>query len=142
MGAYKQFLLENEEELEPDHPDSEDPKNYRKEKKMALGKGKKEDKKKSGGKKGERDNSGKRYVASIWENENDRGSYLSMSVDNLDPDSEYHKGNLIWFDKESGKYYKVKALAVYSADKGPRNLTNKIVLDLNNEHHVEEIEQD
>jgi hypothetical protein len=94
--------------------------------------------------KGERDNSGKRYIASIWENEGkgDKGNYLSMSVDNQDPESEYHTGNLIWFDKESGKYYKVKSLAVYEADKGPPNLTNKIVLDLNNEYHCEELEQE
>lgn len=115
---------------------------------MALGqnksKGKSKGGKSNGSKKGggKKDNSSKRYVASIWENENDNGSYLSMTVDNLDPDSEYHKGNLIWFDKETGKYYKVKSMSVYSADKGPRNLTNKIVLDLENEYHVEELEND
>lgn len=118
---------------------------------MALGKGKTKSKSssssskgssKGGAKKGKKDNSAKRYIASIWENENDNGSYLSMSVDNLDPDSEYHKGFLIWQDNETGKYYKVKSMAVYSADKGPRNLTNKIVLDLENEYHVEELEQD
>lgn len=110
---------------------------------MALGKGKSSDKK-SKGKSKDKDNSSKRYVASIWENEGkgDKPNYLSMSIDNLDPDSEYHKGVLVWFDKPTGKCYKVKQLAVYEADKGPKNLTNKIVLDLDNEYHVEEMESE
>jgi hypothetical protein len=145
MAGYKRYLHDQEmdESAEPDHPDSEDPKNYRKEKKMALGgnkKGKSDSKKGGSSKGGKKDNSAKRYVGSIWENEGRDGNFLSMSVDNLDPDSEYHKGNLIWFDKETEKYYKVKSMAVYNSDKGPKNLTNKLVLDLENEYHVEQIE--
>lgn len=112
---------------------------------MALGN--KKSKSSKGGKssskkKSKKDNSSKRYVASIWENSGDNGNYLSLSVDNLDPDSEYHKGNLIWQDKETEKFYLVKSMSVYGADKGPRNLTNKLVIDLENEYHVEEIERD
>lgn len=108
---------------------------------MGLGSGKKSTPpKKTGAKKGERDNSGKRYVASIWSNEGAKGDYLSLSVDNLDPEKEHYKGNLLWYDAETEKYYKVKSMAVFAADKGPRNLTNKLVIDLNNEYHVEEVE--
>lgn len=109
---------------------------------MALGSKKsKSSKGKSSKKKSKKDNSSKRYVASIWDNEGDNGNYLSLSVDNLDPDSEYHKGTLVWFDKELGKAFKVKSMSVYGADKGPRKLTNKLVLDLENEYHVEEMEE-
>lgn len=111
-----------------------------------LGKSKKSKSSKSGksgkSKKSKRDNSAKRYIASIWENEGDNGTYLSLSVDNLDPESEYHKGVLLWADAETGKYYKVKQAAVYNADKGPKNLTNKLMIDLENEYHVEELESE
>ncbi len=94
------------------------------------------------GKKSKKDNSSKRYVASVWENEGEDGTYLSMSVDNLKADSEYNKGSLIWFDKDTEKYYKVKAMNVYESDKGPKNLMNKLVLDLENDYHVEEMESE
>jgi hypothetical protein len=144
MGVMKRLYEEEVDSLEPDPPGWDDPKNYNRSKKMALGKSKKSSKTsskgKSSSKKSKKDNSSKRYVASIWSNEGDNGDYLSMSVDNLDPDSEYNKGSLIWYDKETEKYYKVKSMSVYGADKGPKNLTNKLVLDLENEYHVEEME--
>jgi hypothetical protein len=95
---------------------------------------------KPGKKGGKKDNSSKRYVASIWQNEGDNGPFLSMTVDNLDPDSEYHKGVLLWFDVERKEYFKVKSMSVYESDKGPKNLTNKIVLDLDSDYHVEAVE--
>lgn len=144
MKRYQEFLEESDPELLAqileENPD------LKERLKMALGKGKSSKSSKGGkssgkSKKSNKDNSNKRYVGSIWENEGNNGTYLSMSVDNLDPDSEYHKGNLIWFDKETGQYYKVKSMSVYGADKGPRNLTNKLVLDLENEYHVEPLEE-
>lgn len=103
---------------------------------MALGN------KKPAGKtsKPKRDNSGKRYVASVWKNEGKNGEYLSLAVDNLDPDSEHNKGTLLWYDKDTEKYYKVKSMNIFEAEKGPEALLNKLVLDLNNEYHVEEVE--
>lgn len=143
MGRVKALWEEEQDSLEPEPDGWDDPKNYNRSSKMALGS--KKSKSSKGGKtsskkKSKKDNSTKRYVASIWDNEGDNGNYLSLSVDNLDPDSEYHKGSLIWYDKETEKYYKVKSMSVYGADKGPRNLTNKLVIDLENEYHVEEME--
>ena len=96
------------------------------------------------GKKQERDNSGKRYIGSVWENEGKDGkdNYLSLSIDNQDPAGEHHKGFLLWHDVETGKYYKVKSAAIFTADKGPANLMNKIVIDINNDYHVEELESE
>ena len=104
---------------------------------MALG-GKKKSKGKGKGKK--KNNEDRRYVGSIWENDGDNGTFLSMSVDNRDPDDEYYKGKLIWFDAEKEQYFEVKSMSVFEAQKGPRNLTNKLVLDLDNEYHVEEMD--
>ena len=59
----------------------------------------------------------------------------------IDPESEYHKGRLIWQVAESGKCYQVKSFSIYDAsDKGPAELLNKLVLDLDNEYHVEELD--
>lgn len=149
MGAVKSFYENEVDALEPDTPGWDDPKNYNRRSKMALGKSKKSTKSSSKsksssskGKKSKKDTSSKRYVASIWENKGDNGNYLSLAVDNLDTDSEYNKGTLIWFDKETEKYFKVKSMAVYNADKGPKNLTNKLVIDLDNDYHVEEMESE
>lgn len=105
---------------------------------MSLsGKKKSKKGKKKGGKKKE---SLKRYIGSVWENEGKNGTFLSISIDNQDPDDKYYRGKLMWFDTETEKYYQVKSLAVYDADKGPDNLLQKVVMDLDNEYHVEELD--
>jgi len=81
-----------------------------------------------------------RYIGSIWENENKKGeTFLSASIDNHKPDDKYFKGTLLWHDSEDNSYYKVKGMSVYDSDKGPENLTNKLVLDLESDYHVEEL---
>ena len=104
---------------------------------MGFGKKDSSKKGKASGKK-QRDNSGKRYFGSIWEN----GEFLNASIDNQEEDSEHNKGTLIWFDRETQKYYRVKSFGIFEPNKGPKNLTHKMVLDINNEYQVEEVEQD
>lgn len=80
----------------------------------------------------------KRYFASVWQNKSKAGNtYLSVSVDNQSPDDKYHCGTLIWFDKETGKYYRVKSMNVYEPVHGPPNLMNKLVIDIEDDYHVE-----
>lgn len=104
---------------------------------MALGSNKKKGKGKG---KGKKSSEGRRYVGSVWENEGNDGTFLSVSIDNRDEDDEYYKGKLIWFDAETETYYEVKSMAVYGASKGPKNLTNKLVIDIENDYHVDEMD--
>ena len=85
-----------------------------------------------------------RTVGSIWEREIEtregEKTILNFNVDNQDPDDEYHQGVLLWQDAETGKLFKVKSMNIFEADKGPKNLLNKLSINLENEHQVEEIE--
>ena len=103
---------------------------------MGLGADKKKTKKKGSKKQSE----GRRYVGSVWENEGNDGTFLSVSIDNRDESDDYYKGKLIWFDAETETYYEVKSMAVYGAQKGPKNLTNKLVIDIENDYHVDEMD--
>ena len=106
---------------------------------MGLGAGKPKASKKSS----DKDNSGRRYVAGIWENEGkDGATFLNLKANNPDPEKnpEYYKGNLLWYDAATEKYYRVLKMNIFENNKGPQNLTHNLVLDLNNEHHVVEQE--
>ena len=109
---------------------------------MALGSKKGSSSKKSKGKK----KGSYRTVGSIWEREietkDGEKTILNFNVDNQDPDDEYHQGVLLWQDAATGKLFKVKSMNIFEADKGPKELLNKLSINLENEHQVEEIEAD
>jgi hypothetical protein len=110
---------------------------------MALGGKKDKGSKKGKGKGGKK--TSYRNVGSIWENEietkdGDTKTILNFKVDNPDPDDKYHSGTLVWVDAETGKSFKVKSMNIFEAEKGPKELLNKLSINLENEYHVEELE--
>lgn len=107
---------------------------------MALKSKKRSGKSSSSKKKSSKKKGLKRYIGSVWLNDGRHGEFRSISIDNLDTDDEYYRGKLIWFDAETDKYYFVKSLNLTDnvPESAPENLEEKLVIDLENEHHVEE----
>jgi hypothetical protein len=110
---------------------------------MGLGSGKTSSKgSKTSDKSSKKSKGAYRSVGSIWENvitvKGEEKTILNFNIDNRDPDDEYHQGSLVWLDAETGKAYKVKSMNLFPADKGPKALLNKVSINLENEHQVEE----
>lgn len=99
-------------------------------------------------------NENHRYVAKIKNQEfvnkstGEAFSKLKVVVDNPYPTNKdgeanpFHKGNLLWFDAEKGKYYKVKSLDVTNVSEKSKQVgfTHSLRLDLGDAYAVEELD--
>ena len=84
----------------------------------------------------------KRYIGKVKEYEGKYGPFKNILIDNPDMSSEFSKGSLIWIDKESGKKYLVKQLAVKGVheDALAKGFVNSLMIDLSNEYQVQELD--
>ncbi len=98
-----------------------------------------------------KDYKNRRYVASIWENQGDYGPYDSVAIDNHSPtkvnkktkeeeDNKYFTGYLMWQDAETEKFYHIKSMNIIQPKESPEGMKGKLVIDLDNEYHVDELE--
>ena len=87
-------------------------------------------------------NEKRRYVGKVKEMEGKYGKFSNILIDNPDMASEYSKGSLIWIDKESGKKFLVKSLALRGVheDQLAKGFVNSIAIDLDNEYQVTELD--
>lgn len=93
-------------------------------------------------------NANKRFIGKLRERTGANGDYIVLLVDNPNPEKAdgsadpYYKGNLIWFDQETGLYYKVKQVALRNpSEKGAEHGDiNSLMIDLDNAYHVDEME--
>lgn len=89
-----------------------------------------------------------RFIGKIQELSSDSGQYYQIWLDNVNPQNsdgssnQYYKGNLVWFDQETGKRYIVKRLALRKPSEAQANkgATNSIMIDLENSYYVDELE--
>ena len=77
----------------------------------------------------------------MYENNEIQADNYNQLKDDGTP-NPYYKGNLMYFDATTGKYYKIKSMAVrapspHGVDHGE---VNSIMIDLDDTFHVEEIE--
>jgi hypothetical protein len=95
-------------------------------------------------------NENKRFIGKIVENEYNGEVFYSIIFDNPYPtkkDSDepdpYHKGELLWFDKKTGKYFQVLGLALRNPPPkcGSLKVVNSLMLDLDKKIHVKEIKE-
>ena len=86
-------------------------------------------------------NEKRRYVGKVKEQDGQYGKFSSILIDNPQPNSEYHKGNLLWLDAESGKKYIVKQLSLRGVGEAAsqNGFINSVSIDLDNDYQVEEI---
>ena len=84
----------------------------------------------------------KRYIGKVKEMDGKFGKFSNILIDNPDMSNEYSKGSLIWIDKESGKKYLVKQIAVKGVheDALAKGFVNSIMIDLSNEYQVQELD--
>jgi len=87
----------------------------------------------SGNKKGKKKDSEYRNVGSLWEATKFDGYNISIND---------YSGNLIYQDKDTGEYYKVKAISCYEPkrDDVPKNLVYDLVIDLKSDYQTEQLE--
>lgn len=94
----------------------------------------------------------KRYIGKVRETQTQYGVMHKIYMDNLSPvkadgtPDQYFRGNLLWADAETGKYYRVNQLGVEvpkngmnEAAKAKGNISN-IVINLDDEYMVTPIE--
>ena len=89
-----------------------------------------------------------RFIGKIKEVNGQNGAFNKILIDNPNPEKPdgsvdtYYKGNLIWFDQETGLYYKVKQIALKGvSEKAAANGDiNSLMIDLGSSYHVEEME--
>lgn len=89
-----------------------------------------------------------RFIGKIKELSNDFGKYYMILLDNISPTKDdgtvntYYKGNLIWFDQETGERYLVKRLALKkpSEASAKHGAINSIMIDLSSEYFVEKLD--
>lgn len=95
----------------------------------------------------QQDNRVLRYIAKIKEYATRNGNMQKILLDSLSPvnadgtENTYHKGELLWNDKETGKMYLVKQLAIrgVSQQDASRGVVNSIAIDLNDPYQVQEL---
>lgn len=78
-----------------------------------------------------------RQIAGVWENEGADGVFYSVNVNN---NSTYSPGKLVWIDEQTGGTYLVKSLNVYDVDPSlseKRLPIQNLSINLENEYHVE-----
>lgn len=74
-----------------------------------------------------------RRVGTIWNSDKFDGQYFSTDKECV----------LLYLDPETDKYYKVKQIGVFDPhEKAPEAVAANLSLDLSNEYHVEEVEDD
>ena len=101
----------------------------------------------------QKNNENRRYVAKVKERRSKEGNvFYVILADNPNPSKEdpatgqqvanpYWKGNLMWFDNKTNKYYKVKQLRLRGVSErdSANGFTNSICFDLDNSHDAEEM---
>lgn len=88
-----------------------------------------------------------RYIAKIKEYATRNGNMQKILLDSLTPvnqdgtENQYHQGELIWNDKQTGKMYLIKQLAIRGASQkdAARGVVNSIAIDLNDPYQVQEL---
>lgn len=76
-----------------------------------------------------------RRIGTMWESKKYEGTH-NISVD------DYH-GDLIFQDKETKKFYKVKAISLYNPnEKAPENAIYNLTIDLKNDYQTEVVGED
>lgn len=94
----------------------------------------------------------KRYIGKVRETQTQYGVMHKIYMDNLTPEKadgtpdQYYRGNLLWMDAETGKYFRVNQLAVEvprngmpEAARAKGNISN-IVIDIDDAYMVTPIE--
>jgi hypothetical protein len=80
-----------------------------------------------------------RNLGTIWESDKFDGQYFATQK----PSSDFYPGDLIFKDKQTGKYYLVKQISLFAPKDGaPRAAVSNLVLNLNNSYQVELIAED
>lgn len=91
-------------------------------------------------------NPNRRFVGKVKSYQGNYGTYQKIHIDN--PNSEnadgsankYHKGSLLWLDKETGKLFVVKQFSVKNVSESAKQngFSNSIAIDLDSQYDVEE----
>jgi hypothetical protein len=94
----------------------------------------------------------KKYIAKIKTMNGQYGVHQSIESSNVNPENDdgspnkYHTGVLIFFDAETGNKYLVKQLKIEIPKDGmhpnlaKNGYTANVVIDLDNEYHVEKLD--
>jgi len=54
--------------------------------------------------------------------------------------NKYYKGQLLWFDNKTKKYYQVKSCGVGGVKENDNDYINSLFLDLDNDYHVNKLQ--
>jgi hypothetical protein len=90
-----------------------------------------------------------RVVASLVKKEGEYGKFFELQADNAYPetkdgeDNPYHKGDLLWYDKETNVVYKVLSLKVFEASEKQKSvgIIKKASIDLDNKYQVKKVKK-
>lgn len=94
----------------------------------------------------------KRWIGKVKNQITQNGSFQKIWLDAISPTekdgmtpNKFYKGNLVWFDQETGKRYLVKQLSIHvpqggmKPDQIQKGYIANITLTLDNEYEVDEL---